>query len=262
MNKSIQTNKEWWNKVTPIHAKSRLYGLENFKKGKSSLNTIEKDELENVKNKSMLHLQCHFGMETISWAREGAITTGVDISDESITLAKSLSKELKVPARFICADIYNLPNVLDEQFDIVFTSYGVLAWLPDLKQWAKVVNTFLKKGGTFFIAEIHPFTAIFDKKLNIAEGYFTNDPYTTDVAHDYADDQVVIENKVHMWNHTMSEVITSLTQEGLNIEYVHEFPFTVYNQFPGLLQEDKQGYWRFKNKKLQLPLLFSLKAIK
>jgi len=134
MDDFLKANKAWWNKATAVHSNSKLYGVEEFKKGKSNLNTIELEELGDVKGKTLLHLQCHFGMGTISWAREGAVVTGVDLSDESIKLAKKLSDEVGVPADFICSDVYNLPEVLDKKFDIVFTSYGVLAWLPDIKK--------------------------------------------------------------------------------------------------------------------------------
>jgi len=258
----LRANQEWWNKATSIHANSKLYDLQGFKKGKSSLNTIELEELGDVQGKTLLHLQCHFGMDTLSWAREGAIATGVDLSEESIKLAKILSEEIKVPATFVTSDVYNLPNVLKGEFDIVFTSYGVLGWLPDLKKWTKVVNHFLKKGGTFYIAEIHPLTGIFDEKLVITDSYFREKPYIEKVTKDYTDNQVSIDGKTYNWTHPLSEVFNVLAEEGLTIEYLHEFPFTVYDRFPGLLKEDKQGHWRFKDSRIQLPLLFSLKATK
>jgi len=258
----LKANKDWWDKATLIHANSKDYDLAGFKKGKSSLHTMELEELGDVSGKTLLHLQCHFGMGTLSWVREGAIATGVDLSDESIKLARSLSEEIEVPATFVKSDVYDLPNVLAGEFDIVFTSYGVIGWLPDLKKWAKVINHFLKKGGTFYIAEIHPLTSIFNKELAIMDTYFREEPYINESAADYADDQVSIDGKSYNWNHPLSEVCNVLIEEGLTIEYLHEFSFTVYNRFPGLLEEDKQGYWRFKDPHIQLPLLFSLKATK
>ena len=258
----LKINKEWWNKATPIHANSKLYDLAGFKKGKSSLNTIELEELGDVQGKTLLHLQCHFGMDTLSWTKEGAIATGVDFSEESIKLARNLSEEIGVPATFVKSDVYDLPNVLKGEFDIVFTSYGVLGWLPDLKKWAQVVTHFLKKGGTFYIAEIHPLTNIFGKELTVRDAYFQKEPHINESVPDYADDQPSIDTKTYNWTHPLGEVLSVLIEEGLTIEYLHEFPFTVYDRFPGLLEEDKQGYWRFKNSSIQLPLLFSLKATK
>ena len=114
--------------------------------------------------KSLLHLQCHFGMDTLSWARLGARATGVDFSDEAIALARSLSQELGIEARFVCSNIYDLPDVLSGQYDIVFTSYGVLCWLPDLTRWAQVIGHFLKSKGTFYIVDGHPFAKVFEQE--------------------------------------------------------------------------------------------------
>lgn len=262
MDDYLKANQAWWNKATSVHANSKLYGVEEFKKGKSNLNTIELEELKDVKGKTLLHLQCHFGMGTISWVREGAIATGVDLSDESIKLAKKLSEEVGVPVDFICSDLYNLPEVLNKKFDIVFTSYGVLAWLPDIKKWAKVVSHFLKEGGTFYIAEIHPLTNIFSKDFKITDSYFKKDPYIEGSGPDYADEHINIESKTFEWTHPLGNIVSALTGEGLKIEFLHEFPFTVYDQFPGLLKEDGKGYWKFKDQNIEVPLLFSIKACK
>ncbi|MDP3941625.1 MAG: class I SAM-dependent methyltransferase, partial [bacterium] len=168
----LKINKKWWNDVTKVHANSKLYDLTNFKKGKTSLQSIELAELGSVKGKSLLHLMCHFGMDTLSWAREGAIVTGVDFSDDSIELANKLRKELSIPATFICSDMYKLPKVLTKKFDIIFMSYGVLCWISDLKKWAKLVNHFLKKGGIFYITELHPFTNMLSYDFKISYKYF------------------------------------------------------------------------------------------
>ncbi|MFW9973572.1 MAG: class I SAM-dependent methyltransferase, partial [Candidatus Odinarchaeota archaeon] len=135
--KFFETNLKRWNELVELNAKSRLYDLEGFKSGNSSLLRIELEELGNVMGKSLLHLQCHFGMDTLSWARLGAYVTGVDFSDKAINLARDLSKELNIPARFIQANLYDIPNILHEQFDIVFTSYGTICWLPNLAKWAQ-----------------------------------------------------------------------------------------------------------------------------
>ncbi|MBI2033395.1 MAG: class I SAM-dependent methyltransferase [Candidatus Levybacteria bacterium] len=257
-----KVNKKWWNEVTSIHAKSALYNLNNFKKGKTSLESIEKEELGVVKGKSLLHLMCHFGMDTLSWAREGAIATGVDLSDHSIMLAQQLSREIKVPADFICSDIYNLPQVLDKKFDIVFTSYGVLCWVKDIKKWARLISHFLKDGGTFYIVELHPFCNILSHDLKLYYKYFDKGPYIDDSTGTYADWDADVKGLTYEWSYTMGDVINSLIGVGLTIEYVHEFPFSTYDQFPGFMEINKKGQYVLKNKKIQLPLLFSLKAIK
>ena len=259
----VKVNKKWWNDVTRIHAKSKLYDLENFKKGKSHLEPLELGEVGDVKGKTLLHLMCHFGMGTLSWAREGAIATGVDFSDDSITLAKKLSKEIAVPATFICSDIYELPNVLNKKFDIISMSYGVLLWLQNIKKWAKIISHFLKKGGMFYIAEIHPFTNILSHDFQIYYKYFDKGPYIDDSSGTYTNwDEDDIKGTTYEWSYTISDVINALINEGLKIEYVHEFPFTMYDQFPGFMEKNKKGQYVLKNKKIQIPLLFSLKATK
>ncbi|MEZ4860994.1 MAG: methyltransferase domain-containing protein [Caldilineaceae bacterium] len=149
MDTYLQANQQLWNAWTPLHEQSPRYRLAEFKAGVSTLRPVERAELTDVAGKSLLHLQCHFGLDTLSWARAGATVTGVDLSDRSIELARALSTEVNIPAIFVCADLLHLPNRLTGQFDIVFTSYGVLNWLHDLKAWATVITHFLKPGGFF-----------------------------------------------------------------------------------------------------------------
>lgn len=255
-------NKKWWNDVTPVHANSDLYDLPGFIKGKSHLDALELEEVGDVGGKSLLHLMCHFGMGTLSWARVGAIATGVDLSDRSIRLAKKLSRKINVPATFICSDIYELPAVLDKKFDIVFTSYGVLLWLPNLKKWAKIINHFLASGGMFYIADVHPFTQILSYDFKLHYKYFDRGPYIDDSTGTYTDWNTEVKGMTYIWSYTISDVINALIKEGLRIEFVHEFPFTNYDQFPGLMEKNEKRQYVFKNKKNQIPLLFSLKATK
>ena len=165
MNKAqnyININRESWNNKTEIHLKSEFYDVDNFIKGQTSLNSIELDLLGDISGKSILHLQCHFGQDSISLSRLGAKVTGVDLSDKAIESAKKFAKETNADATFICCDIYDLSNHLDQQFDIVFTSYGTIGWLPDLDKWAKIVSKFLKPNGQFVFAEFHPVVWMFD----------------------------------------------------------------------------------------------------
>ncbi len=255
-------NKKWWNDVTPIHSRSKLYNLESFKKGKTSLQKTEIKELGNVKGKTMLHLLCHFGMDSLSFARRGAIVTGVDISDDAIKLAKKLSREIKVPATFICSDVFELPNGLDKKFDIIFCSYGVLLWLSSMKKFAKIINHFLAQGGTFYIIELHPFTNILSYDFKLYYKYFKKGPYIDDSSGTYTDWSEDVKGITYEWSYTMGDLINALTSQKLRIEYLHEFPFTMYDQFPGFMKKDKKGQYLLKDKKIQIPLLFSLKATK
>lgn len=157
MNDYLQANQQLWNEWTALHEQAPRYKLAGFKAGASTLRPVERAELTNVTGKRLLHLQCHFGLDTLSWARQGAAVTDVDLSVRSIVLARSLSAELQIPATFVCADVLDLANVLTGQYEIIFTSYGVLNWLRDLPRWATVIAHFLQPGGIFYMVEFHPF---------------------------------------------------------------------------------------------------------
>ncbi len=150
MKKEFEANLKLWNELVDVHVKSKFYGLDDFKAGKSSLLPTEVEELGDVNGKTLLHLQCHFGMDSLSWARKGAIVTGIDFSDNAILKARELSKEIGVPATFIQSNIYDIPEIIKGKFDIVFTSYGTIYWLDDLMGWAKVIHHCLKSGGMFY----------------------------------------------------------------------------------------------------------------
>src|SRR5690606_5040157 len=164
----LAINKKSWNQRVQTHLDSEFYELPAFLKGKSSLNQIELDLLKDIKGKSILHLQCHFGQDSISLARMGAKVTAVDFSDKAIDAAKELCTKLGVDVNFLCSDIYELPHILDGQFDIVFTSYGTIGWLPDLQKWAKVVSHYLKNKGEFIFVEFHPVVWMFDDDFSTA----------------------------------------------------------------------------------------------
>ena len=200
-------NMKRWNERVAINAQSKFYDLESFLKGKTSLLPVELKELgDEVNNKTLLHLQCHFGMDTLSWARKGAIVTGVDFADKAIELAKDLSEKLNIPAKFIKANIYDLPKIITETFDIVFTSYGVLCWLPDIKKWAETIDHCLKPGGTFYIIESHPFGFLVDETYE--ERFQTGYPYFTEgKAMRYEDENNPIDSSKKLENKTSFEWI-------------------------------------------------------
>jgi SAM-dependent methyltransferase len=260
-----QANRALWDEWTHIHAGSEMYRLEQFKGGENTLNPLEREEVGSVEGKKLLHLQCHFGMDTFSWARLGAQVTGVDFSPEAIKLATSLSLELGIQARFICCDLYDLPEHLNDTFDIVYTSGGVLTWLRNLDRWAKVAAGYLKPGGMFYIREIHPTSGIFDEsasELRIKYPYFDTEPYVDEEPRDYADHTAEIKQKVsYEWTHPLGEILTALIQAGLRLEFLHEFPFTGYQAFP-FLEKGEDGYWRLPGNAQTIPLTFSVRARK
>ena len=264
MNNYLQSNQHLWNEWTTLHEQSPLYKVKEFKAGASTLRPIERAELTDVADKSLLHLQCHFGLDTLSWARAGAVVTGVDLSDRSIALARSLSTELNLPATFVCCDLLDLPTVLSGQFDIVFTSYGVLNWLSDLKRWAAVVAHFLKPGGIFYIVEFHPFSRVFDSssaELKVANPYFfTEEPFRFEMQGSYAA-EAATPLPGYNWNHSLSEVFNALIGAGLQIEFFNEFSFTLRERIAGMVQGE-DGLWRLTQQHGMVPLLFSLQARK
>lgn len=261
-NDYFETNKATWNTKVKVHAKSEMYDLENFKQGKSSLMPYELEALGNVSGKSLLHLQCHFGQDTLSWSRMGAYCTGVDLSDEGIKLAKSLNEELNLDAEFICCNVLDTSKFVKNTFDIVFTSYGVIGWLPDLKPWGKIIAERLKKGGTFFMAEFHPIVWMFDyveNKSVMKYGYMQEEVIYEEYEGTYANENSKMISKEYAWNHGLGEVVTALTEAGLHIEYLKEYDESPYDILPGLVQS-KSGMFVTKDK--LYPLIFCLKASK
>lgn len=269
MNEFIASNRALWNEWTPIHRDSAFYDVESFKRGAIRLHSIEREALGDVAGKTLLHLQCHFGLDTLSWARLGATVTGADFSGAAIDLARSLSVELGIDARFVCSDLYDLPNHLAGEFDIVYTSYGVLGWLPDLRRWGEVIAHFLRPGGTFFVVEAHPFAWTFDDAddataLRIAYPYFQDPdrPVVTPVKGSYANRNAAVSHPVeYNWNHPISEIINALTGAGLRVRELREFPFVTWQMFP-FMEQDANGYWRLRGQPHDIPLLFSLRATK
>ena len=268
----FSANKASWNKRTAVHKNSIFYDLQGFKKGKTSLNKIELEELGSVKGKTLLHLQCHFGMDTMSWEREGAIVTGVDISDDAIGLAKEIADELKLKAKFICANVYDLidsskvpspgRDLGEAAFDIVFTSYGTIGWLPDLDKWAEIIVHFLKPGGLFYIADFHPTLWMMDEQFeHIKYNYFNTAVIAEVNSGTYTDRNAPIKSEEYCWNHPFSEIFTALIKNGLTIQQFNEFPFSSYNCFSNV-EQGTDGMWRIKGMDEKMPMMYSIKAVK
>ncbi len=258
----LAINKEAWNSKTAIHVDSDFYDMPSFMAGKSSLNSIELELLGDIRGKKVLHLQCHFGQDTLSLARMGAIVTGVDLSDKAIEKAEEIANELNIPARFICCDIYSLPDHLDEEFDIVFTSYGTIGWLPDIEKWAGIINRYLKPGGKFVFAEFHPVVWMFDDNFDsIAYSYFNKQTIYETVNGTYTDNRADIATEIISWNHGIAEVLGSLLKRGLQIKAFNEYDYSPYNCLTGMENIEK-GKFRIKKMADKLPLVYALAAEK
>jgi len=262
--KYFEINKETWNKKVSIHAKSEFYDVANFLKGKSSLNTYELDEVGDVKGKSLLHLQCHFGQDTLSWSRLGAKCTGIDLSNEGIKEAQKLNDQLALDATFIESNVYEVPKKVAGEFDVVFTSYGVIGWLPNLKVWGEIIASKLKKGGVFYMIEFHPIVWIFDflqTPPKLTYPYLKSGVIYEEYQGTYANSDANITSKEYGWNHGLGEVVTALINAGLEIEFLHEFEKSPYNSFPEM-DTTSDGMYVLKEEQRMIPLLYSIRAIK
>lgn len=262
----FEVNRDTWNKKVAIHSHSEMYDLQGFKAGRNSLMPYELNALGDVNGKSMLHLQCHFGQDSLSWSRLGAKVVGVDLSDEAIKLARQLNNELELDASFVSCNVLDTSKHVPETFDIVFTSYGVIGWLPDMKPWAKMIAERLKPQGVFYIVEFHPIVWMFD--------YLGSKP---EMKYHYSQDEVIYEeyegtysdedsnqpskmvSKEYGWNHGLSEVVNALIDAGLKIDYLNEYDESPYNVLPRL-KKSSSGMYKLQNQ--LYPLIFEIKATK
>jgi len=257
-------NKESWNKRTEIHWDSNFYDNESFIKGKNSLKSIEEDLLGDISGKSILHLQCHFGQDTISMVRMGAAeTVGVDLSDKAIEKANELKKITDSKTEFICCDIYDLPQYLDKKFDIVFTSYGTIGWLPDMDRWAGLIARYLKPSGRFVFVEFHPVVWMFDDNFDkVAYDYFNTGPIEESEEGTYTDGAESMGNLDYvMWNHGMGEVVTSLMSAGLRLDTLQEFDYSPYKCFKDTV-EIAPDKFRITSLDNLIPMVYALSATK
>ncbi|WP_299009962.1 bifunctional 2-polyprenyl-6-hydroxyphenol methylase/3-demethylubiquinol 3-O-methyltransferase UbiG [uncultured Shewanella sp.] len=254
-----QLNKHAWNERTRRHITSNFYDVAGFLNGKSSLNTIEVEALGDVSHQSLLHLQCHFGLDTLSWARLGAQVTGVDLSPVAIEHAKQLAIQSGLKAHFIARDLYQFFDEKQrekspELFDIVFTSYGVVCWLSDLNRWAQGIKAQLKPNGIFYLAEFHPINDLLfgDDYFNTEQAQIIQEPTYTENHNNELDTLAV-------WSHSLSEVITALLKAGIAIESFNEYPFSPYAVCEKLIQ-NSQGQYELTHLGKKVPLIYTIKG--
>lgn len=258
----IEVNRKAWDLRTAVHLESDFYNNANFIKTKQSLNEIELPILGDLSGKKVLHLQCHFGQDSISLAQLGADVTAVDLSPKAIEAAKQLAVETNTQVRFICSDIFDLENHLDGSFDLVFSSYGTIGWLPDINRWAKIVSHFLKLDGQLLLVEFHPAVWMYDNDFcGIEYGYFNSKPIVEVEQGTYTDTQAPIETTMITWNHPLSDVINAAINNGLSIDLLNEYNFSPYDCFTGT---KKVGDKRYIIEKLgaQFPIVYALKCHK
>ena len=258
----VAKNRRAWNNKVATHLQSDFYDVPGFLEGKSSLQEIELGLLGDLVGKSVLHLQCHFGLDTLSLGRMGAEATGVDLSDKAIKTAQELVEKSGIPARFICCDLYDLPDHLDEQFDLVFTTYGTIGWLPDLNKWASLINRFLKPGGELLFVEFHPVVWMFNEDFTeVGYDYFNTQPIVETETGTYTDPEAPLEQEFVAWNHSLGEVLGSLLNNGLEITFFEEYDYSPYDCFKGTVEVAACRY-RIGNLGHKIPMVYALKAKK
>jgi SAM-dependent methyltransferase len=264
------TNRAHWDEKVALHLGPRGYDLTSLRAGRGRLNAIEEAELWPVDGKHVLHLQCHFGADTLTLAQRGATVVGLDFSPPAIIAATRLAAELGLAdhARFVQADLYDAPRAISAPaaFDMAFVTWGAISWLPDLRRWAEIVAHFLKPGGSLYLAEAHPAALVFDDAALLPDGrpgffapYFSREPVVMEEDHDYVDETARAHNAAtYTWIHPLSDIISSLMAAGLNLDWFHEHDAVTWRMFK-ILAEDASGLWRWPDRPW-LPLAFSLRA--
>lgn len=279
----IDANRAWWDHVVPVHEASRGYDREGFLRGEKPLCPVELAELGPlVEGRSLLHLQCHFGMDTLNWARLGARVTGLDFAPQAIEAARRLSEDSGVPGRFVEANVYDAPSALEgERFDIVYTGIGALIWLPDIERWARAVADCLAEGGRLYVYEAHPMLVTLAdngsaaRALEVVYPYFERpEPTENDLDVTYVDGPSLEVTRNYEWNHGLGEVVTALIGAGLVIEFLHEHREVPWQALPSMefVGDAPQGadgryqsgrMWRLPEAQRDLvPLMYSLMARK
>lgn len=271
MDDLLEVNRRHWDDLAAIHPATDEYDVEGFLAGGSTLTWLEREGVGDVQGLDLLHLQCHFGLDTLSWLRAGAETVvGVDFSPVAIERARELAEQVGLADRatFVETDLYDLPERLDRRFDVVFTSFGVVNWLPDVEGWADVVARFVRPGGRFFIAELHPISHVILELEPADDGvwrspwpYFSDEVQRVDEPGSYADlDADVEHTETREWSHDLCSIVTALIDAGLRIDSLREYPLACFEQSPGRMRRRDDGFWEFPGE--DYPLTFSLLATK
>jgi SAM-dependent methyltransferase len=269
MDPRLETNRAWWDERVPFHLASDFYDVDAFRAGASTLRPFEVDEVGSVEGKRLAHLQCHFGLDSLSWARAGASVVGLDFSAPAVDAANALATDLALDARFVGSDVYDAATALGgERFDVVYTGLGALNWLPDLPRWAECVASLLDVGGFLYVSEFHPITFAFaDEEMKIELDYFHN---PEGIAFDgeegtYADlEAKTTHNVTREWAYSLADVIQAILGAGLRLELFHEHDYTLFPRFPHLVADpDALGagqLYRQPAGEPRMPLMYSLRA--
>jgi SAM-dependent methyltransferase len=257
-------NRANWDERTAIHLGSRFYDVEGWLREERGPRAFEAEVLGDVAGLRLLHLQCHFGLDTLAWARAGARVTGLDFSTEAIDAARDLAVRAGLDglATFVCADVLDAVDALDHAtFDVVYVSIGSLTWLPSVDRWARQVGALVAPGGRLYVHDVHPFglTLAFDES-RVERTYFEEpDSHISESGITYADGSQRLERRrAYWWNHGIGETVTALVRHGLRLEWLTEHDWTLFEQFPWLVERD--GRWVHPPSAPRIPLTFSMLA--
>lgn len=263
-------NRAHWDERVPLHVASDFYDLEGFRSGTDALREFELAEVGDVTGRSLLHLQCHIGLDTMSWARNhgAARVVGLDFSGPAVRVARELAAEIGLSpeqAGFVESDVYDAPSAVPEKtYDIVYTGTGALCWLPDIEGWARTAASLLAPGGFLYLAEFHPLTDVLDDETGtrIVHDYFMRDAQVTDAAGTYAElGAKTVHNRNMQWQHPIGEVVSALAAAGLRLDFLHEHEASLFPRF-GSFERSADGYYRFPDAHARIPLMYSLRASK
>ncbi len=264
MDKHTRDNRNYWDQLARIHPKTAFYRLEAFKAGENILDPIIREALDDVAGKRLLQLQCHFGLETLSLARQGAEVTGLDLSPVAIETARNLSRELNIPAKFVEADVLRAPDDL-HGFDIVFASWGALCWISDLNAWMRTAARALKPGGKLVLVDGHPAGAMLNHEvepgspLQVRYPYDSSEPFIEDEQGSYADESAVLDNpRCVIWAFGFESLFTSMLDAGLSLCSFRELDRAAW-PMPALEKAD-EFYWKLPDNVPFVPLGFALTA--
>lgn len=258
----LALNRAMWDERVPIHVDSAHYDLAAFRVGRNTIRDFELAEVGDVRGKTLLHLQCHIGLDTLSWARRGAAVTGLDFSEPAIHEARALARTLHLAAGFVAADVHDAVDALcGRTFDVVYTGAGALCWLPDLSWWAEVAAALTRPGGFVYLAEFHPFADTLDDQARTVSGdYFNRAPHVSDVPGTYADaDAETVNNRSVEWLHGIGDVVTALAGAGLRVELLHEHDLTLFERF-SCLERCPDGTYVMPPDRPRVPLMYSIRA--
>ncbi len=262
-------NFAYWNEAVAIHLASSFYRTDAFRRGEVVIDRVAREGLGEVAGKRLLHLQCHFGLDTLSLSRLGAQVTGLDYSPPAIKAARALSRETGVHGEFVLADVLDPPPGLDG-FDIVFASWGAICWISDMDRWMAVAARALKPGGRLYLLEGHPAAMMLDdapdlttaSPLRLRYPYQSDEPVIGDEQSDYADPQAPIAaRQTGVWAHGLGRIVTAAIGAGFEIRRLQEGDRIPWRA-SGVLAADGEGYWTLAPGAPVLPLSFSLDAVR